>query len=180
MKSMRCTESFERAIGPTSLRFLHRQLRTAIKSWDEYGSQTRVTVDFNPRLRTKIARFLPDQNRIEVGPKFVELRRRRGEILVHELAHAAVRSLHGAQTKPHGKEWQSLMRQAGLKPKPALRTSLPVVARVPNVSTTRYVHTCPVCQMQVTARKPNRAWKCRACVDAGLEGDLVVHRKEAR
>lgn len=177
---MRCTEGFERAIGPTSMRVLHRQLRTAIKSWNGYGSQTGVTVDFNPRLRTKIARFLPDQNRIEVGPKFVELRRRRGEILVHELAHAAVRALHGARTKPHGKEWQSLMRRAGLEPKSALRTSLPLGARVPNVFAMRYVHTCPVCQMKMTAKKPNRAWKCRACVDAGLEGDLVVHRKVAR
>lgn len=180
MRSVRCTEGFERAIGPRSLRALHRRLSTAVKSWDGYGSQTRVTVDFNPRLRTKIARFLPDQKRIEVGPKFVELRRQRGEILVHELAHAAVWSLHGAQTRPHGKEWQSLMRKAGLEPKPALRTTLPLGARVPNVFTTRYVHTCPVCQMQIAARKPNRAWKCRACVDAGLDGDLVIHRKVAR
>jgi predicted SprT family Zn-dependent metalloprotease len=180
MRSVRCTEDFERAIGPTSLRALHRRLSTAAKSWDGYGSQARVTVDFNPRLRTKIARFLPDQDRIEVGPRFVELRRRRGEILVHELAHAAVRSLHGAQAKPHGKEWQSLMRQAGLEPKSVLRVSLSASARVPTVFTERYVHTCPVCQIQITARKPNRAWKCRACVGAGLEGDLVIHRKVAR
>lgn len=176
---MRCTEGFERAIGPTSLRALYRRLDTAVKSWDGYGSQTCVTVDFNPRLRTKIARFLPGQNRIEVGPRFVELSRRRGEILVHELAHAAVRSLHGGQAKPHGKEWQSLMRQAGLEPKPAFRKSLPVGARVPNVCTARYVHTCPVCQMQRSARKPNRAWRCRTCVHAGLKGDLIVRRKVA-
>lgn len=180
MRSMRCTEGFERAIGQTSLRALFRRLRAAVPSWDGYGLQTRVMVDFNPRLRTKIARFLPDQNRIEVGPRFVELRRRRVEVLVHELAHAAVRSLHGAQAKPHGREWQALMRQAGIEPRPALRTSLPVGERVPNVSTTRYVHTCPVCQLQKIARKPVRGWRCRTCVDAGLEGDLVVHRMVAR
>lgn len=180
MRSMRCTEDFERAIGTTSLRALCRRLGCAVKSWDGYGSQTRLTVDFNPRLRTKIARFLPDQNRIEVGPRFVDLRRHRGEVLVHEFAHAAVRSLHGPRAKPHGKEWQLLMKKAGFKPKPALRTTLPVVRRDSNVSTKHYLHTCPVCQMQQIARKPVRAWRCRACVNAGLAGDLVVHRMAVR
>jgi predicted SprT family Zn-dependent metalloprotease len=89
-------------------------------------------------------------------------------------------SQHGARAKPHGKEWQLLMKKAGFEPKPALRTSLPVVRRGSKVSTTRYLHTCPVCQMQQIARRRFRAWRCRACVDAGLAGDLVVHRMAVR
>ncbi|MCU7852128.1 MAG: SprT-like domain-containing protein [Candidatus Thiodiazotropha sp. (ex Monitilora ramsayi)] len=35
----------------------------------------------------------------------------------HEMAHLVARNLHGGKIRPHGKEWQSIMREFGAIPK---------------------------------------------------------------
>ena len=43
----------------------------------------------------------------------------------------------------------------------------------------RYLHSCTVCDFHRTARRPMHAWRCAACVAAGLSGELQITRKEA-
>ncbi len=37
-------------------------------------------------------------------------------------------------------------------------------------------HQCPVCRLRRLARRPVPQWRCAACREAGLEGELVVTR----
>jgi hypothetical protein len=40
-----------------------------------------------------------------------------------------------------------------------------------------YDHWCPVCQSSRTGRRPVKAWRCAACVAAGLDGKLEITRR---
>ena len=51
------------------------------------------------------------------------------EVLCHEAAHLAVHHLHGPGVRPHGREWQALMRSAGVTPR--VRISLPNPPQMP-------------------------------------------------
>ena len=70
------------------------------------------------------------------------------------------------------------MRAAGYEPK----TKLPAPPGAPrhtkrkSLSLYLYVHRCPVCQLSKTARRVVRRWRCAACLDAGLSGELVITR----
>lgn len=72
---------------------------------------------WNPRLRTSAGRAFWTQGRIELNPHLLrEHQGRVTEVLVHEAAHVAAFLLHGKRIRPHGREWQHLMRQAGQRP----------------------------------------------------------------
>jgi hypothetical protein len=43
-----------------------------------------------------------------------------------------------------------------------------------------YDHWCPVCQSSRQARRPVKAWRCAACVTAGLDGTLEITRRARR
>jgi hypothetical protein len=43
-----------------------------------------------------------------------------------------------------------------------------------------YDHWCPVCQSSRQARRPVKAWRCAACVAAGLDGKLEITRRTRR
>jgi predicted SprT family Zn-dependent metalloprotease len=91
--------------------------------------------------------------------------------------HLAGRELHGPQIRPHGSQWKALMRAAGFEPK----TRLPAPPGTPAPARrTRprlvYLHRCPVCQRYRIARRLMRRWRCAACVDVGLDGELVITR----
>ena len=43
-----------------------------------------------------------------------------------------------------------------------------------------YDHWCPVCQSSRQARRPVKAWRCAACVAAGLDGRLEITRRTRR
>ena len=45
---------------------------------------------------------------------------------------------------------------------------------------TTYDHWCPVCQATRPAKKPVRAWRCAACVAAGLQGRLEITPRAPR
>ncbi len=68
---------------------LKRDIRCWSRLWGLPSLSQKVTVRFNGRLRTTVARLLSDIDVIEVGPRFIVLRSKRREILCHELAHAA-------------------------------------------------------------------------------------------
>lgn len=100
------------------------------------------------------------------------------EVVVHELAHAAVLLVHGRGPRPHGAEWRGFMQSAGLVPRVRLpraevQALLPPAPRKPRAG---WLHSCPVCQAARTTRRPMRHWRCGRCRKAGLEGALRVVR----
>lgn len=106
-------------------------------------------------------------------------------VLTHELAHLAVHARHGQSVAPHGAEWRALMRMAKVStgarltarclvrhPESAGASDFPPEAKT--MPRPQYEHRCPVCQMTRVAKRPVSQWRCRACSEAGLEGQLLI------
>ena len=139
--------------APTSSRtnpfHLSQNLNEAMDSWSHLWGlpnlSQEVTVRFNGRLRTTVARLLPRIDVIEVGPRFIALRSKRREIICHELAHAAANRRPRRGKPPHGVEWAALVLSAGFDPVSRL-----AVSRKSSPSTRSrnvlYEHRCLVCQ----------------------------------
>ena len=141
----------------------------------------KIPIVTSARLRTSLGLFDPRRRQVRLAAFLCDaspaLYR---EVVLHELAHAAVQLVHGRGPRPHGAEWRGFMRAVGLRP----RVRLPrgeVKALLPSAPAgrrprTRWRHQCPVCQASRTAGRPVRQWRCSACVKAGLGGELVVTR----
>jgi predicted SprT family Zn-dependent metalloprotease len=99
------------------------------------------------------------------------------EVLCHEAAHVAVYCLYGPDARPHGREWADLICRAGYPPVTRLPTELSGLSP-PARATSRYEHLCPVCQAVRIAGRPVSRWRCQACVEAGLPGELEIRQIE--
>lgn len=149
------------------------------RQWGTPSLARDIAIDFNPRLRTAVARYRREHELIELGPRFLALRTRKAEVLAHELAHVAVARLFGKGVRPHGDEWRALVRAVGFIPRIHLvrpKQLEPVSVHEPRTAVERFYHRCPVCQMIRVARRPVRQWKCSRCVGEGLAGTLLVSR----
>ena len=99
------------------------------------------------------------------------------ETLCHEAAHIAAYYLYGARAKPHGPEWQSLLKLAGLEPRTAINAGDAIGLNEPSHRAgTLYQYHCPTCGMLHRARFRTSMLRCRGCVDAGRSGVLTVTR----
>ena len=162
-------------------------LRTWARLW-RCRPLASVKCAVNPRLSVSLGRCRPAARAIELNQRLLSHAwRLRREVLCHEAAHFAARELHGPAAKPHGAEWRGLMALAGFKPRVAIRVAPKGLEACPNsgsdsrpsertVRGHRYEHRCPVCQFARMARRPVGHWRCAACVDAGLEGVLLITR----
>ncbi len=140
----------------------------------------------NARLSVSLGRCRPAARAIELNPRLLSHAwRLRREVLCHEAAHFAVRELHGLAAKPHGAEWRELsgtrrIRAQGGHPCGAARScrspelGVRFSQKCAGVRGYRYEHRCPVCQFTRMARRPVGRWRCAACVDAGLDGVLLI------
>jgi predicted SprT family Zn-dependent metalloprotease len=159
----------------------HALLTDWAQRWGVPGLERRLSVQISTRLRTSLGRYSSAQRELRVASYLLDgppslLR----EVLCHEAAHAAVYERHGRSTRPHGPEWQALMREAGFAPRvriPAAELDgLPLPARRARIL---WEHRCPVCQASRVAGRPVREWRCAACRAAGLSGKLVIERATA-
>jgi predicted SprT family Zn-dependent metalloprotease len=154
---------------------LARTIERWAELWRVVGLRDRVTVHFNARLRTTIARWVIESNRLEISSRFFELRRDQRQILCHEFAHAAAVMKYGRAVRPHGPEWCHFVRVAGFEPvthlvfRQAGRATSKAARPLPV-----YEHRCVVCQAIRYARKPVTNWRCVECVGAGLDGALDI------
>jgi predicted SprT family Zn-dependent metalloprotease len=99
------------------------------------------------------------------------------ETLCHEAAHIAAYYLYGARAKPHGPEWQSLLKLAGLEPRTAINAGDAIGLNEPSHRAgILYQYHCPTCGMLHRARFRTSMLRCRGCVDAGRSGVLTVTR----
>ena len=155
-----------------------------------YSAPVGLSLTLNARFRSRLARITPPTRTFELrrdAPRWS--RRRLHHVIVHELAHAAVYTRHGAQARPHGREWRRLMALAGVPAETRCPAFCPDGGAPPTatravrrdgtgVRRLLFAHRCPVCQMvRYSARRVTR-WKCRACVEAGLDGTLLIRPEE--
>ncbi|MBL7221942.1 MAG: SprT-like domain-containing protein [Phycisphaerae bacterium] len=131
------------------------------RAWEIPDLDRRVTIVYNPRLRTTLGRAMLEDNRVELNVRL--LRAYPDELpgtLIHELAHLAVRMRYG-NARPHGREFKALMRSVNM---PADATHHLDTAGV-KLQRRRYVylHRCGDCGMMFIARKPRRDCYCKAC-----------------
>jgi len=154
--------------------------RTWCALWCVPHLADRLEIRVSSRFRTSLARCRPARREIRIA-RFVvdgpaELLR---EVLCHEVAHAAAAELHGLRVRPHGREWKTLMRQAGFEPRVRIaRTELDALPVPAQRSRVVWLHRCPVCHAERRAGRPVRAWRCAACRAAGLGGRLEISRCE--
>jgi len=171
-------------------RNVQRILRRLGGLWDA-PALADIGVVTNPRLSRTLGRVVGRKPRIELGARALASPKRLREVVTHEGAHAAVIATRGAARQaPHGLEWRRLMALAGYPDARAAhwrrRTSARSSAspgRRPKADArqaTLYDHWCPVCQSSRVARRPVKAWRCVACAEAGLGGQLEITRRTAR
>jgi predicted SprT family Zn-dependent metalloprotease len=149
--------------------------------WDLPDLGNTVDIRFSRRLHRSLARCRPGEGRITLNSDLQAATPDRfAEVLCHELAHVAVHRLHGDLARPHGPEWRGLVELAGFEPE--VRAPDPSSRRQEPDSTRdqpHWKHRCPVCQNVRWARKPVTTWRCAECLDAGLDGRMVITRATA-
>lgn len=74
-----------------------------------------IELAVSTRMRTSLARAYLSESRVTVAAPLVGSQHLE-EVLVHEVAHLVCHWQHG-RVRPHGREWQALMRRAGLRPR---------------------------------------------------------------
>lgn len=82
--------------------------------WGVGHLASEITVEISSRMTRSLGRCYPDRKLIRIA-KFVleEPEELFHEVLCHEVGHVAAYHLYGKTIRPHGREWQALMRQAG-------------------------------------------------------------------
>jgi SprT protein len=140
--------------------------------WRVEEIQDDIQVEFSTRLTRSLGRTQPLRKVIRLNRELcTTLNDYLNEVICHELAHIAAVHLHGPSIKPHGEEWQSLVRLAGFEPSIRLRVNgQSTTGKAPR----RYKHYCPVCHSQRIGRTRMTRWRCSACVANGLSGELQI------
>ena len=179
-----------KALRPTDARRIEGILRRLGALW-EAPALADITVVLNPRLSRTLGRLVGRPWRIELGPRALVSSKRLREVVTHEGAHAVLAMKAGpTHPAPHGPEWRRLMALAGYPDargahwrchSPAGQSPRPKQQPKPRTpASIAYDHWCPVCQSSRQARRPVKAWRCAACVAAGLDGRLEITRRTRR
>lgn len=162
-----------------TLRRARRLISRLALRWNARRIVRGVEIAFDSRLRTSIARYSPRQRRIRLNRILLERSGVLPEAVGHELAHLVAFTRHGPGCRPHGLEWQQLMRAANLPARRTLRVPLakPRSPNRPAQAPVTYVHRCPVCQASWIAKRRMASWRCASCMESGLPGTLIIERK---
>ena len=149
--------------------------------WGLSGFDQHITINFSTRLQRALGRCYAKRRRItvtaclkEMHPSILE------EVLCHECAHLAVFELHGESCRPHGREWEQLMRLAGFEPRRRLVLDEFGISSPHGRYRYVYIHSCPICQAKRAARRPVRSWRCADCMALGLDGLLEIRRRSSQ
>ena len=159
-------------------RRIRRWLTGWAKLWD-IKLVGEVTITFTPRMTRSAGRAIPARRELRFSTRVLHADTPlQKEIACHEFAHLVLAQRPGSRPKPHGPQWQALMRQAGFPP----RTGVPLAPGHAGQTTKKkarkahWLHTCHVCGFQKLARARVPAWRCPSCRTAGLEGRLSAER----
>lgn len=131
------------------------------EAWNFRGLGRKVSVRYNPRLRSTAGRALLDDCCVELNTRL--LREHPEEfvgVLAHELAHIVVQLRYG-RVAPHGLHFRTLLRAVNLSDN---RThTLPVAHLKHRRRRYLYLHRCSDCGYAFIARSIRRNYYCRAC-----------------
>jgi len=141
-------------------------------AWGVEEIQNDIQVEFSARLTRSLGRTQPLQKVIRLNTELsTTLTDHLEEVICHELAHIAAVHQHGTSIKPHGEEWQKLVRSVGYEP--SVRMYVNGQAS-PRKLLKSYKHYCPVCHFQRIGRTRMKRWRCAECVANGLSGELKI------
>jgi predicted SprT family Zn-dependent metalloprotease len=179
-----------RALRPTDAARVDAILRRLGALWRAPALSDTPAV-LNSRLSRTLGRLVGRPRRIELGPRTLLSSDTLREVVTHEGAHAVLaKSGDSAPRQPHGPEWRELMSLAGYPQatgahwrchSPAgVRPKQKQQAKPKTQAAITYDHWCPVCQSSRIGRRPVKAWRCAACVAAGLDGRLEITRRSRR
>jgi predicted SprT family Zn-dependent metalloprotease len=130
----------------------------------------RVSVVWNPRMRTTAGRAWWPSRLIEINPKLKDLSETEvWRTLKHELAHLLAYERCGRrQIDPHGIEWQMACCELGI-PGENVRHSLPLKSRRMK---RKYEYACPSCLSIIKRVRPiQRAVACYSCCKKFNQGN---------
>ena len=140
--------------------------------WRVEEIQDEIRIAFSSRLTRSLGRTQPKLKVIRLHNELcTSLNSYLDEVMCHELAHVVAVHLHGTSVKPHGKEWQELVRLAGFEPTVRLHVDDHASQIKP---LKKYSHYCPVCHSERVARIRMTRWRCKVCVADGLSGELQI------
>ena len=169
------TRGETRALRPADAHGVESLLRRLGALW-KAPALADFHVSLNPRLSRTLGRLVGHPWRIELGPRALVSKKRLREVVTHEGVHAVLAMKAGpTHPAPHGPEWRELMALAGYPAASRAHWRCPSGAGQRR-SSIAYDHWCPVCQSSRQARRPVKAWRCAACVAAGLDGTLEITR----
>lgn len=82
---------------------------------NKYGFELDVDIEISERFKRKAGEYNPVKGKIKISKHLLENHSEKViETLKHEIAHAEVISNYG-DSKPHGKEWKSVMKHLGIE-----------------------------------------------------------------
>jgi len=111
-------------IPPEHAEGLRNLLKHCLGVWELGELRSEIELRLSYRMTRTIGSANPVKNRITLAAwLFDQPQEIIDEVLCHEAAHLAAHHLHGPGIRPHGREWQALMRRAGLTPR--IRIPLP-------------------------------------------------------
>ena len=145
-------ESIERTI----------QARELLLELGCYGLASRVSVCWNPRLRSTAGLANYSKSLILLNPKLIEF----GALEIektfrHELAHLVAHDRAvGRRIEPHGTEWKRACLDLGIEKEKRCHT-LPLPRRLVQ---RKHLYQCPVCKVEFRRVQPfRRRVACLAC-----------------
>ncbi|MEN8163419.1 MAG: SprT-like domain-containing protein [Acidobacteriota bacterium] len=111
---------------------LERHLKHFLGLWEVDAFAPKIEMRLSTRMTRTIGSANPARNRITLAAwLFNQPQEIIDEVLCHEAAHLVVHHLHGPGLRPHGREWQALMRWAGVAPR--VRIPLPNPPPLPKI-----------------------------------------------
>jgi len=140
--------------------------------WGIKGIEDEIAIEFSPRLTRSLGRTKPIQKVVRLNLELLgDSSSYLEEVLCHELAHIATVHKYGESSLPHGTEWRELIRLAGFEP----RVRLYVSPGKPIQANSRvFLHKCPICFAERTAKRRMSQWRCGSCASNGLSGELLI------
>lgn len=123
---------------------------------------SRLSVTWNPRMRSTAGRAFWPEARIELNPRLLDLDADEvRNTMLHELAHLVAYARAGRKRiKAHGMEWRQACHDLGI-PNESATHNLPLPTReIPR----KWRYTCPCCQEAIErVRKMKRYAGCYRC-----------------
>ncbi|MFK7851978.1 MAG: SprT-like domain-containing protein [Akkermansiaceae bacterium] len=122
----------------------------------------KVSVSWNPRMRTTAGRAMWPSRKIEINPKIKQFSDHEvWRTLKHEFAHLVAYERSGRKRiRPHGIEWQTACSDLGI-PRETTTHSLPLKGRRMKK---KFTYTCPSCLIETQRVRPfKRVVACYTC-----------------